>query len=542
MTTSDTTLPQAMLDLQSDQVLLTQAKAVFTRLMPNMDMSEQNFPHHMLTPFCLAVAQLYVDLEDVERRTSLATATGDDLDNLGNLYGVARTGSTKARGVLRFSGTNGSIIVQGYTVTTADPNPITFQVLSGATIAGGIADVNAEALESGAEANVALGTITRLTSPVPTGITAVTNQAAFIGGEDQQEDGDTNQFVAGYRADIHDLSAARGEGGAAKHIRKWVRQVAGVGAVRVIEGTPSPGWVQITIVGDNKLPASDAVVLAVEDFLLDPWRVVSEAESMALTGFGMALATDGTNGTPAGGTNNVVQGSYNASGNGVITLDGLEALLPQPGIWRIRLRLRRTGAAGTGNLVTFGMWDETAADWARTRPNGSVAGVLTLTGAQLATTYAWYEVDGAWLGVNPIQFRLNRLTSDTSTQIAVDEIQFWATMSRDDRDVGLVPSQMRLQVQSATSSTINVAADVTYGLSGAQTISSVNADLHTRLVEYFADKALQDDNDARRAQIEDIIFTTPGISDVATVTLNGVAANVVIGPTQVAVLGTETWT
>jgi uncharacterized phage protein gp47/JayE len=537
---SDTTLPQAMLDLQSDQILLTQAKAIFSRLVPNMDMSEQNFPHHMLAPFCLAVAQLYVDLEDVERRTSLATAMGADLDRLGDLYGVDRTGATKSTGTLTFTGAPGSVITQGYAVTTGDTSPITFQTTTPATLIGTTISVPAQAALAGANGNVGATTIIRLTSPVPAGITAVTNAAAFIGGLDEQIDGDPAQFLTGYRADIQNLSAARGEGGASKHLRKWARSVAGVGGVRVIEATPSPGWVTIALVGSDKLPVSTAVALAVEDYLLDPWRIPVEAELLTISGFGGSLDTQG-DGLPAG-TNNTVKFSHSASGAGVLTGTGLAAILVQPGIWRLRVRAKRGASTGSGNCLQFGVWDTTAAAWCKTTFSGSTDANTILTGAQLAITFADYQQDFAWFGINPIELHINRMTPDVTTDVWIDQINYWSTMSRDDRDQGLTPAGMRLLVQPATPVTVNIAADLTYGLNSGQTIATVQADLHNRLVQFFADLALIDDNDVRRSSVEDVIYATRGIADVSTVTLNTSTANIAIALTQVAVLGTETWT
>lgn len=536
------TLPSTMLARQSDVYLLGLAKAIYQNLVPNMDMSEQNFPHQLLAPFCLALAQVYIDIEDIERRTSLATAGGSDLDQLGVLYGIDRTSAARATGTLHFTGASGSVISTGYSVTTGGPNPIAVHTLAGGTIpVGGTLDLDAEAVDAGSAGNLVAGTLTYLTSPPPTGVTAVTNAADFTGGTDIQEDGAPDQYLTGYRADIRNLANVRGEGGADKHLRKWTRSVAGVGRVRVVDAYPTNGWVTIVLVGTDMLPASSSLILSVEDFLLDPWRKTLEAESATLSGFGGSTDTQG-DGLPAGGSGNTVKFVHSASGAGQATITGLKTTLVQPGIWRMRIRAKRGGSTGTGNCLQFGVYDTVASAYLNTNFGGSTSNQKTLAASALTTTFAEYETEFAWFGANAIEARIIRATADVTTDVWIDEVKFWSTMSRDDRDVGLTPAGMRLSVVAATPITINVAADITYGLGAGQTTGSVNADLHANLLAYFADLALEDENDVRRAAVEDVIFETRGVADVATVTLNTGTANISIAPTEVAVLGTETYT
>jgi len=161
-------------------------------------------------------------------------------------------------------------------------------------------------------------------------------------------------------------------------------------------------------------------------------------------------------------------------------------------------------------------------------------------------------VDFAWNGIDQIELHIDLGTVgvndgpgtpvDTTTSLYIDQINYFATMSRDDRDLGLSPAGMRVNVIPALGITVNITATVTYQLTTGQTIAQVNANIATNLQTYFAQIAFGADETVRRAAVEQAIYTTGGVGDVNNVLLNGSTANIQIGPTQVAVIGTLNWT
>src|SRR5215831_10964142 len=126
----DTTLPQSVIDRQSDANLRLAALA------PGMDTVEGSFAFDLIEPFCLVLAQAYSDLVDIERRTSLATATGLDLDRMGELYAVSRGPASFAHGIVTFTGLAGSPVALGTAVSTVGVGAQIFQTQTPAVIPG----------------------------------------------------------------------------------------------------------------------------------------------------------------------------------------------------------------------------------------------------------------------------------------------------------------------------------------------------------------------------------------------------------------------
>ena len=549
----DTTLPQAVIDRQSDANLRLVALSAFAALAPGMDTVEGSFAFDLIEPFCLVLAQAYTDLIDVERRNSLATATGLDLDRIGDLYAVSRGPATNAIGTVTFNGASGSTIPAGTTVTTQGPNAQIFQTDVDAQIptggATGTVDVPATAYATGPNGNVPAGGIKLFGGTPPTGLTSVTNNAPFTGGANVQQDGPLNQYYTGYRSDIYLLENTRGEGGAAKHLRKWARSVNGVGGVHVQEISPAPGWATVVLLGTDGRPASADLVHQVESAILDPHYIYNEAESSTfllntLGGTGASIVSL-ADATPLSGTNNAVR-MLGASGS--IVQQRVDNMLPQPGVWRLKPRCKVSSTANATNLVTMVMYDLDAGLPCWTRPNNSGASSQTTFAAnRFSTAFISPDVDPitvdfAWNGISRIELRITLAGGDTTTSLYFDQINYFATMSRDDRDVGLSPAGMRVNVIPALPITVNITATITYALTTGQTISMVNSSIATNLQNHFAQIAFSADETVRRAAVEQVIYTTGGVGDVSNVQLNGATNNIQIGPTQVAVIGTLNWT
>lgn len=553
----DTTLPQSVIDRQSDANLRLAALSAFSMLAPGMDTVEGSFAFDLIEPFCLVLAQAYSDLVDVERRTSLATATGLDLDRMGELYAVTRGPASNATGIVTFTGNVGSPIALGTAVSTVGVGAQIFLTTVPAIIPGasgqGSIDVPVTAQAVGTVGNVPANSVTIFAGAAPPGLTHVNNANPMTGGTNIQQDGPQNQYFTGYRSDIYNLENTRGEGGAAKHLRKWARSVNGVGGVHVQEVTPAAGWATVILLGINGQPATPDIVHNVEATILDPWYLYNEAEltvnQMTLTG--AAARSTQADGTPLGGTNNTVLLTGAAAAG--IRQYRLDQLLPQPGVWRLKPRFKLNSAVATTNLVTFGVWDINTGAWCFTRPNNQgVPANITLSAQQIGNRMSGVgfsapdvdnanSVDFAWNGIDQIELHLDLAGVDVTTQLFIDQINYFAAMSRDDRDVGLSPAGMRVNVVPALPVTINISAVITYALSTGQTVATVNAALNAAVTNYLANLAFTANASVRRAAIEDTIYNTFGVGDVNNVTLNGATANITIAPTQVAVPGTLVW-
>ena len=118
--------------------------------------------------------------------------------------------------------------------------------------------VNAQAVNSGVEGNVAAGAVTELTS-APSTLTDVTNQAPFTAGSDPE---DTEDFR------IRVLSALQNpQTGSPDDLKAWAENIDGVETATVFPNVPSAGSVTVRITADGGSVPSAALLTTVQDSL-----------------------------------------------------------------------------------------------------------------------------------------------------------------------------------------------------------------------------------------------------------------------------------
>lgn len=133
-------------------------------------------------------------IEDLTNQSSLTTASGNSLDDMGLMFGVPRKVDTKATttgGVpsIRFTNLSGSPVnIPVGTRVSKDSDPsIAFFTIEGVTIAGGAtADVHASAAQAGQVFNVGIGELNRHSAPT-TAVT-VTNVLPILNGSVRESD------------------------------------------------------------------------------------------------------------------------------------------------------------------------------------------------------------------------------------------------------------------------------------------------------------------------------------------------------------------
>jgi uncharacterized phage protein gp47/JayE len=118
--------------------------------------------------------------------------------------------------------------------------------------------VNATALNSGADGNVAGGTISLLVN-TPPGVIAVTNSAAFTNGSDDED-------VEAYRLRLLERIGDP-QTGSDSDLKSWAESVEGVEMATVFDndnvGTPTPGHVTVRIAGPGASIPNAGVIAAV---------------------------------------------------------------------------------------------------------------------------------------------------------------------------------------------------------------------------------------------------------------------------------------
>lgn len=192
----------------------------------------------------IASHELHGYLAWIARQGLADTADDEMLIRHGDIWGVGQKGSSLAIGVVRFSGTDGSVVPAEYIVRRNDN--FEYKVDADIAIVGGAGEGGITALVRGAKGNAEAGVKVNLTNPVP----GVQSEAIVIG------DG----VVAG--ADVEEPDEHRGrilarirkppQGGAAYDYEAWALQISGVTRAWVYPRQYGLGTVGVAFVMDNK--------------------------------------------------------------------------------------------------------------------------------------------------------------------------------------------------------------------------------------------------------------------------------------------------
>ena len=190
------------------------------------------------------------------------TAQGVYLDRHGAMRGLSRLPAVRAAGVLRFSVDSASpadrVIPAGTVCMTAEERR--FRTTEDARLPAGAlyADAAAEALEPGTEGNAVPGAVRFLTA-CPVAVTAVTNPAAFTGGQGQEEDrAFRERILESYRRLPNGANAAWYEATAMGH--------PGVTAAKAVGRENGRGTVSVYVTGEAGLPGPELLEALAEEF------------------------------------------------------------------------------------------------------------------------------------------------------------------------------------------------------------------------------------------------------------------------------------
>jgi uncharacterized phage protein gp47/JayE len=254
-----------------------------------IDTTEGGIYFDLTQPVILEIERLWDALAaEVPAVMFPAFAFGDYLDEWGVTVNLARKDAVAATGTVTFTGTPGTLIATGTTVsplqTDPDVDPPTFATTQSATIGGGgTVDVPIQAVETGVAGNVAAGTITQLLS-ANAGIAAVTNASATSGGAEVESDDDYRERI------LLEFSQAPGAGNASDYER-WALAYPGVGHATVQPVWNGPGTVRVIVTDENNNPVSTTVVSGLQA-LLDP--VAGQGAGLAPIGAVVTVATPTT--------------------------------------------------------------------------------------------------------------------------------------------------------------------------------------------------------------------------------------------------------
>lgn len=235
----------------------------FANQIPGADISEGSDIYVKASALASAVWGLYQHQAWMARQIFPDSADSDVLDHHASIRGVYRKQASKASGTVTLTGTDGTVVVSGLSIKTADD--IYFTSTSGGTINLGVLDVTVQANEGGVSGNIAGGTSLTVQDP-PAGLNSVAAaKADFTGGTDTETD-------SGLFARLLDVIRQPPAGGNANDYKQWALEVSGVAEAYVYPLRLGLGSVTVVPLvsgsGSSRIPQQaliDAVKAHIDD-------------------------------------------------------------------------------------------------------------------------------------------------------------------------------------------------------------------------------------------------------------------------------------
>lgn len=228
------------------------------------------FPYDFTMPTAILVSEMVQEsLLRVLQQMFPQTAEGEFLGYHAAEARLARKEATYSTGTITITGTAGTVVPAGSTVSTAtsdDAEAIEFTTDEDVTIGdSGTVDAKITAVEPGKGSNVNKETVTFLIDTVK-GVDNVLNAEATTGGTDEEDD-------ETLRARIEAANATSGKSwvGNDSDFVRWATEVSGVGDCIVVPAdTAGSSTVKLVLIDSNGVPASDAICQAVYNHIVSP--------------------------------------------------------------------------------------------------------------------------------------------------------------------------------------------------------------------------------------------------------------------------------
>lgn len=229
---------------------------MLSRMSTDINTSEGSFANDMISAVAYEIWKSFQALDAIVPIAYVDETSGEYIDKRCSEYGIIRKSGTKAKAVLKFSGTDGTVIAKGKVFLTAEG--LQFETEESVTIAGGTAQVSATAVGIGEKFNVAAGAI-KLQLVSLNGLTAVKSEAA-AGGTDEEKD-------SALVKRLYDYLQNPATSGNAAHYRQWALSVDGVGAAKITPNWKGAGTVKVLIVGNDNDPVDALIVKSCSDYI-----------------------------------------------------------------------------------------------------------------------------------------------------------------------------------------------------------------------------------------------------------------------------------
>ena len=195
-------------------------------------------------------------------------SNGEYLELHSEQKSISRKEAQPATGIIKITGNAGTVIPEGYIVSTESKNDISSQdyATDEECVIGeeGTVTVKATALVAGIDGNTAAETIVVNTSSYDD-VTSVTNEAPFTGGVEEEDDDSLYARLYAYNQMQGDSNV-----GNPSDYKRWAEEVQGTGTAKVIRATDTSGKVTIILSDGNGDPASAELCDKVYNHIMSP--------------------------------------------------------------------------------------------------------------------------------------------------------------------------------------------------------------------------------------------------------------------------------
>ncbi len=164
------------------QERITRAKRVFG---VNIDTSETSFLGKFIRNAAWDEAILWEEIEKVYKSAFVGDAEGSNLDGVGQYLTITRRPATRAKGTVKFSGKDDTLIPAGFRVGTADGR--IYETIDDGLIKSGEVEISVRSIGAGKKYNANVGEVVEIINPT-FGIDKVINLVPIEGGLDIETD------------------------------------------------------------------------------------------------------------------------------------------------------------------------------------------------------------------------------------------------------------------------------------------------------------------------------------------------------------------
>lgn len=235
----------------------------------DMDTREGSLAYISASALAGVLAQLYIDMKNVEDNVYVTTATGESLEGAAALLGLERRGKTKA--VVKIEGAENTVIGEKFS-----SGELEYEVV---TLADGYC--LAECLTPGEAGNEYIGEVVALTDGKDTGEVKIT--AIVASGEAEESD-------ESLRKRYMELVRCPVCAGNMAYYRGVLHSIPGVGGIKVYPVPEGTGSVKVVITDSENSVASEELLKYVKEYL-DPEETSGQGYGLVPIGHSVSVET-----------------------------------------------------------------------------------------------------------------------------------------------------------------------------------------------------------------------------------------------------------